>query len=101
MAATPTTVLMTFRVPDTARTLSDDGGAVQHAYRQICATSPIVQDGGMSETPNTGQTGRITIEWTVGWNPEDLDTYKWSVRCDPPIPDELVSGLLAEVIKVY
>jgi hypothetical protein len=45
--------------------------------------------------------GTIIIEWTVGSDPSDFDTYGWSVRCDPPIPDELVAGILVEVTKVY
>ncbi len=55
----------------------------------------------MTDASSATTTGTVTIEWVVGSNPDDLDTYAWSVRCDPAIPDELVSGLLAEVIKVY
>ena len=55
----------------------------------------------MTDAVSAPQTGTITIEWVVGSNPNDIDTYGWSVRCDPPIPDELVSGLLTEVVKVY
>jgi hypothetical protein len=45
--------------------------------------------------------GTISIEWTVGSDPDDAETYAWSVRCDPPIPDQLVSEILAEIVKVY
>ena len=52
-------------------------------------------------TDEPPQAGTITIEWVIGWDPNDLDTYAWSVRCNPPLPDELAAGLLGEVIKVY
>jgi hypothetical protein len=60
-----------------------------------------VQDLVMTDAVSAPPTGTITIEWAVGSDPNDFDTYAWSVRCEPPIPDELVSGLLTEVVKVY
>ena len=45
--------------------------------------------------------GTITIEWAAGSDPDDLATYGWSLLCEPPLPDETVARLLAEVLKVY
>ncbi len=46
-------------------------------------------------------TGKITIEWSLGHEPNDFDTYAWRVTCDPELPDEAVAGILAEVLKAY
>jgi hypothetical protein len=45
--------------------------------------------------------GKIVIDWTMGHDPDDFDTYAWQVTCDPKLPDEVVGGLLSEVLKVY
>jgi hypothetical protein len=45
--------------------------------------------------------GRIVIDWVVGHDPDDFDTYGWRLQCDPKLPDEVVVALLAEVLKVY
>jgi hypothetical protein len=45
--------------------------------------------------------GVIRIEWTIGSDPSDYDTYSWSVTCEPEIPDEVVDGILTEVLRVY
>lgn len=46
-------------------------------------------------------TGKITIEWSLGHEPNDFDTYAWRVTCYPQLPDEAVAGILAEVLKAY
>lgn len=55
----------------------------------------------MNAEATTPESGVIRIEWAVGHDPDDVDTYAWRVLCDPPISDELVAELLAEVVKVY
>lgn len=45
--------------------------------------------------------GVITIEWAMGADPEDFESYSWSVRPDPPVADELVAGILADILAVY
>ncbi len=36
----------------------------------------------VEEPPASGQ---IVIEWVVGHDPSDYDTYDWKVTCDPKI----------------
>jgi hypothetical protein len=45
--------------------------------------------------------GEIRITWARGHDPDDFDTYAWGVQCAPLLPDEVVEGILAEVLKVY
>jgi hypothetical protein len=47
------------------------------------------------------KSGKIVIEWVIGSDPNDFDTYGWGVKCEPPVSDELVAGILAEVLRVY
>jgi hypothetical protein len=55
----------------------------------------------MTEAAERPGAGTITIEWVLGWDPADATTYGWQLRADPPLPDELVARLLAEIAKVY
>ena len=41
---------------------------------------------------------KIVIEWIAGSDPRNVETYAWHVRCDPPIPEELVSDILADIV---
>jgi len=45
------------------------------------------------------QNGTISIEWALGSDPDNAETYSWSVRCVPPIPDQLVSEILEEIAR--
>ena len=54
------------------------------------------EDRPMDRPANSPTTGNIVIEWTVGHDPNDLDTYAWKVTCEPTSPDEMIAGLLAE-----
>jgi hypothetical protein len=52
----------------------------------------------MADRPKTGI---IQIEWVEGHDPADFDTYGWKVTCEPTVDDDLVVGILNEVLKVY
>jgi len=47
------------------------------------------------------KSGTITIEWVVGSDPSDFDTYGWRITCEPKVSDDLVTGVLGEVLRVY
>ncbi len=47
------------------------------------------------------KSGAIVIQWTAGEDADDPGTYAWEVRCEPPLSDELVSAILAEIAAVY
>ena len=51
--------------------------------------------------PDAVKSRRITIECMLGHDPDNFDTYAWKVTCEPTLPDELVAGILGEVLKVY
>jgi len=51
--------------------------------------------------PTDKRRGTITVEWSAGDDPNNIETYSWSIRCDPPIPDQLTSDILADVVRVY
>ena len=55
----------------------------------------------MAEPLDQPKSGTIVIEWVIGHDPTDFDTYGWRVTCEPTLPDEMVAALLAEVLKVY
>jgi hypothetical protein len=55
----------------------------------------------MTDFADLPPNGTIVIEWAKGHDPNKFDTYAWGVKCDPLLPDEVVSGILSEVLRVY
>jgi hypothetical protein len=55
----------------------------------------------MTDSAEQPKTGTITIDWVVGSDPSDATTYGWQLRVEPPLPDDLLVGLLTEIRKVY
>lgn len=53
----------------------------------------------MREEDNQPVEGVISIEWTVGANAHDAGTYAWTIKCEPPLSDEIVGALLREIDK--
>lgn len=78
-------------------TCADTGRALGAPYRlrHPRRQTGLVMD---SELPAEGE---IRITWTRGHDPKDFDTYAWGVQCAPSLPDEVVAGILSEVLKVY
>jgi hypothetical protein len=55
----------------------------------------------MPEASGVPKKGTVTIDWTAGFDPQDVATYAWRVQCEPPLPDEVLAALLSEVANVH
>ncbi len=55
----------------------------------------------VNPTAHGRKSGTISIEWVAAVDAKDAASYGWELRCDPPLPDDLVGDLLKEIVKVY